>query len=136
MPVFTPPKIEVDLEDLHKIFLLGLRLNFWDLDFLTKNLSDGFLPDNQTDYFGLLIATLNQSISKIPSNSIISFLQNFYLELAQKNDTKLFIYLCYFAVSKKRFPEMIAFSYKKLPSQRELTDNIRTLLKNLQPKLG
>jgi hypothetical protein len=136
---FFPPKIEIELKDLQKIFAIGLEQNFWDLEFVATYLDLGknkFLEGGQkASLFELLLAGIDYNLSKIPVVKMVDFLQSQYFGLGQKSPTGLILYLLYFSIAKQKHPEMLAFAYNKLPSQKELTDQVRDLLHSLQKKL-
>jgi hypothetical protein len=126
--MFEPPKMDLKLEEVALVLDAGFKIGFFKKEKIIYFIEDSNLLLGQAKISQLVI---NKSISilhKTPANLIISQLQTYYFSYCDNSPTDFILWVIWYLVCKQRLPEMMAFAYSKLITEKEMLERVKGMI--------
>ena len=134
--MFEPPKNSLDLMEIAAVLDLGFKLSFWDNNEILSVVEEVQFLLGKGKLSELVIQKSNQILDKTPPHLIISHLQTYYFSKAEREDTAFILWIIWFLVCKQKLPEMMAFAYTKLITEKEMLVRIKKIILQITKKHG
>ena len=132
--MFEPPKNDLQLKEVAQVADLAFKMGFLETDKILNFIQGKNLLLGDAQISQIII---NKSISILDKTSavlIVSQLQTYYFSFAEKNNTDFILWVIWYLVCKQRFPEMMAFAYTKLITEKQILDRIKKILLEIKSK--
>lgn len=134
--MYTPPKTSLNFLDYQKLLDVAWNSGFIDWHELSNFLEiQSNLLGNST-ISEIIIQKTQDVISKTPAKILIDLLQAQYFAFGQNSQGGFLLWVGLYLHAKQKYPEMLAFAYPKLITQRGLMDKIKAIVLEMVTQKG
>ena len=126
--MFEPPKMNLKLEEVALVLDAGFKISFFKKEKIMYFIEDSNLLLGQAKISQLVINKSISILDKTPSNLIISQLQTYYFSYCDNSPTDFILWVIWHLVCKQRLPEMMAFAYSKLITEKEMLERVKGII--------
>lgn len=126
--MFEPPKMDLKLEEVALVLDAGFKIGYFKKEKIIYFVEDSNLLLGQAKISQLVINKSISILDKTPANLIISQLQTYYFSYCDNSPTDFVLWVIWYLVCKQRLPEMMAFAYSKLITEKQMLERIKGII--------
>lgn len=124
--------MDLKLEEVATVLDVGFKMGFFKRERIIDFIAEPSLLLGQAKISQIVINKSIAVLDKTPASLIISHLQTYYFSYCQNSHTDFILWVLWYLVCKQRLPEMMAFAYTKLITEKEMLEKIKSIVLELK----
>lgn len=129
--MFVPPKRNLNLEEYQNLLEIAWKSGYLDWHELCNFLEINKNLLSEASISQMLIVKAKQIVNKTPGASLVNLLQTYYLSFTGNSKGGFLLWVGLYLTAKNKYPEMMAFAYSKLITEREIISKIQKIVLEL-----